>query len=511
MSQSSQPGWRSRWWAAAAVAVGFFASRLLYAGAGVRFDATSLDWFWQYLELSALRYRLGESLLHLHSQPPVMNLVLGLVLKLAPGRESAVLAAVYLFLGLGLALGLYLLMLELGVRRWLAAGLAGLFAVSPACVLYENWLFYSYPVAVGLVFAALFWARYMRTSRTRDAFGMFALSGLVALTWSLFHLVWLGGLFAAALLLRPRLRRKTLVAAVIPLLVVTGWYAKNLARFGQFSASTWGGMSFAKMTNGMLSPTERRELYQAGLITGVSLVPPFSDLQSYGQIAERVQRTGIPVLDEPAKPSGVPNYNHLAYIEISRRVGEDAWRILRAKPTAYLRGLAESWLIFFLPTDGYVFLARNRERIRGLVNFANAVLGRLSRQDDLGLRHTDPARYCRDGLLNCQLWVILAYFGLFGAGLAWVFGRGRRREPDAGSGLAFVWLTVGFGALAGNALEVGENSRFRLVLDPLVLSAFAVPVEVFLRRITRKTEVAQRPGRSDAGHHGRRGAGSRRA
>ena len=139
----------------AVIVAGFVVSRMGYYLAGVRFDADPLGRFWQFIDPELLRDRLFESLLYLHAQPPLFNLYLGVVIKLFPEHASVAFAASYLALGVTLAVTLYLLMAWMGVERLLAAALTLLFVVGPATVLYENWLFYTYPVTVLLCGAAV--------------------------------------------------------------------------------------------------------------------------------------------------------------------------------------------------------------------------------------------------------------------------------------------------------------------------------------------------------------------
>ncbi len=63
-------------WLLAVIAM-FLLSRSAAMAAGVRFDASPLGYFLQYLDPHLLRARLGESLWYLHSQPPLFNLLLG--------------------------------------------------------------------------------------------------------------------------------------------------------------------------------------------------------------------------------------------------------------------------------------------------------------------------------------------------------------------------------------------------------------------------------------------------
>src|SRR5207245_7531778 len=99
---------------AAALAGGFVVSRLLYWSIGVRFDSSSLGWYWQYVDPVLLKYDLVRSLVYLHSQPPLFNLFLGLVLKLFPGHEATVFQLTFLALGLTLTLSMFFLMARLG-------------------------------------------------------------------------------------------------------------------------------------------------------------------------------------------------------------------------------------------------------------------------------------------------------------------------------------------------------------------------------------------------------------
>ncbi len=48
----------------------FVASRLIAWTAGVRFDDSTLTWYWQFLDVELLRQDLARSLWYLHAQPP---------------------------------------------------------------------------------------------------------------------------------------------------------------------------------------------------------------------------------------------------------------------------------------------------------------------------------------------------------------------------------------------------------------------------------------------------------
>ena len=368
------------------------------------------------------------------------------------------------------------------------AVLTAVYAASPACALYENWLFYTYPLTVLLLLGALFWQRFARQGRFLDALWLFVCAALIALTWSLFHLVWLLGLVLALVLFRRRDWRKVLAAAAVPVLVVVLWYGKKLVQVGEFSSSTWFGINFSKMTNSMLTVPERRALHDNGDISAVSLVPPFGNPDKYYGAVPKPEPTGIRVLDQEMKPSGIPNFNNTLFVAVSRQYGRDAIRILAARPTAYLRGLAESYLLYFLPASAYLFLDNNVAHVKGLVRFVNIALnGRLSYRRDPGLRQTQPARYYLQGLLNLAWFPLLAYVFVLVCGLILLLRRSSSLPPASSlmlhpSSLFFLWFNVAWMTLVANALEVGENNRFRFVTDPLVFAFLAALAVRWLAR-----------------------------
>lgn len=447
-----------------AVAAVFTLSRIGYYVAGVRFDVSSLPWFWQFVDPALLKAHLGQSLWYLHSQPPAFNLFLGIVLNLFPGHETMAFTSCYLLLGVAFAVTLFLLLRGLGVSDVLSAVATSAYVASPTCVLYENWLFYTYPLTVLLLLAALCWQRFAARGRHLDALLLCVGAAMLALTWSLFHLIWLLGLVLTLALLRRQDWRKVLTAAAIPLLVVTLWYGKNFVQFGQFTGSTWFGMNFSRMANAAVTRPERQVLYDRGAISAVSFIRPFRTPDKYCGTVPLPPPTGIPVLDQEMKPSGVPNFNNSLFIALSRQYGRDAFKIVAAYPTAYPRSLVESYRRYFRPSSVYSYLDGNAAHIGALV--------RAQR------------------LLNAGWLLALGYVVAFIVGIAMLFRRsllGAHRLP-----LLFLWFNIVWVTIAANAIEVGENNRFRFVADPLVL-AFLVAVAVALARRLPKGKFRPRP------------------
>ena len=102
----------------------FVISRLAYHFLlGMRFNADTLTSFWQFIDPLLLKTELFKSLYYLHSQPPLFNCFLGVILKLFPDSFAAVFQWIYLLIGLIFSVSLFKLMSsEASKRRGKANG-----------------------------------------------------------------------------------------------------------------------------------------------------------------------------------------------------------------------------------------------------------------------------------------------------------------------------------------------------------------------------------------------------
>ncbi len=276
------------------VLAAFVVSRILYYLAGIRFDATPVALYWQFIDPVLMRTRLTESLFYLHMQPPGFNLAIGLVVKFFPSSYSAVLEGIYLILGLLIAFLLLHLMRLFRVPEWIAATLTILFIVNPGCVLYENIAIYEYPILFLLLLAALALFRFSRTPTVPHSLEFFGCIFALVLVRNQFHLVYVLILAAALLAVFPRARRAVLVGALPVIVLILALYLKNWVLFHAFTASTWAGMNTGVVTTFQLTPEEADSLIRRGIVTPLAKIPPFSDLSLYAGLVETAPATGIP-------------------------------------------------------------------------------------------------------------------------------------------------------------------------------------------------------------------------
>jgi hypothetical protein len=485
---------RQRQGAVAVVAV-FVVSRVAVWAAGVDFDTRPLQDSFALVDVELLRQDLVTTLAHLHTQPPLFNLAVGLGLQLGPGLALPAFRLAFLGLGLALALGVYAALVRMGAGTVVATVTTAVLVCSPSVFLYESWFHYDYPVTTLLVLAVVALQRYAQRRRPLDAAVFLGLLATVTLTRSMFHLAWLAG-WAAALAVgarhRPRARRAVIAAAVLSVAVVAASYANSLRVSGAFASSTTLGISLGKITTFQLDDEVRRRLVDEGALSPYAAVLPASPLPEYRQLLEPHPPTGVAVLDQAGKGGVEPttatqtNFNNLDYVRVSEHYLADALRTVRLRPDAYLQGVSTAVRTFFRPPSTFFGVAGNRSQIDVLDRAYSLAL-----LDVTAVRERPPATVpgAADHFApppGGPMWVMVGAYvvALAGGAVAVVSGLRRRRPVLV---LAFLWSTAGYVTVVGNLLEVGENNRFRLYSDPLVvLLAVALALAWARRRRERR-------------------------
>lgn len=474
----------------AVVTAPFALTQALYYLLGARFDAAPLDWYWQYIDPTLLKQKLLASVYYLHGQPPLFNLFLGSVLKIFPGRYALAFEVIYLLVGWALVVTLFWLLVKLGVGRAVALLASAFFAASPAFFLYEHWLFYTFPLAALLTAAAFLFHRTVAGERAWAAGGLFAVLLVVCGTRHIFGIVYYVAVAAAVVAFVPRrVRRKVILLAAVPGVILLSCCVKNYALFGQYRLSSWSGMYLWQITGENLTPEEKETLAAEGEMSPVFPQPAFSDLSAYPPSYRRLSRfKNVPVLMRPKKPSGASNRHHLAYVAISRDYFRDAFHVMRRYPRAYLRGLARSWFVYFKccsgDMGGYTLFEDALENER--LATANSLWGRVF-YGEIALR---PLWVAWRGASPHVAWdtvypillVALPLLLFYGLRAVW------KRDAAAAAGLdragrltvAFLCFHILYVAVVANMCAYAENNRMRFMTDPFYVALAALFARQYL-------------------------------
>lgn len=433
------------------VTIAFFASRFLYFDIGVRFDSTLLYSGIQFLDVSLLQHRLIESIFHLHCQPPLFNLLLGVILKAFPGSIDTALHVLFMGFGLVLVLSMYVVSRMLGIPAFLALIMAVLYLASPTTVLYENFLLYTYPTASLLCLSALLLGVWVRTGRSAVGIAFFSTLAAVILTRSVFQIPWF---LAAGLIIAASRRsewRSVVGLAIVPFLIVCSWQVKNYVQFGSVATSTWLGLNLTRNTVERLGPDRIAEMVHAGRLSRLATVPALSEFEAY-EVGDP-QPTGIPVLDRKVKeqPSVGPNYNFVGYIRVSNIRLQDALTVIAGDPAQFAENVLDAVTIWLRPAFEALRGTKNAEAL-GLLDPVLATQGAEG-----------VCRWLSQGLVALCYIVALLYGGAVTVHLF----RGPN-TPLCRLVMAFMWLTVLYAAIVVNFTEIWENNRIRFMTDPYV-------------------------------------------
>jgi hypothetical protein len=194
---------------------------------GQRFSTEYLRYGWQLIPNDILRGNPVSSVWYLHTQPPLWNLLLGLIEKLSPLSTGLSLQLLMAGLGAGLAGGCAAIVRGLRLRRGVAVGIALAVTVNSEVIGLAFNPRYELPVACALTWmiAVLLGHRNAR----RICITLVMLATIVALTRSLYHPIWLVVVAAAALIhFRRSVNRATItVCVVVPLLLVAGGWSRT--------------------------------------------------------------------------------------------------------------------------------------------------------------------------------------------------------------------------------------------------------------------------------------------
>ncbi len=448
---------------------------------GVGLTTLPLTGYWQTADLALLRTEPVTTVWHLHAQPPLWNLVVAVVEQLPTSLHHPVFRLLLMLAGLTVVLAVWTVARRLGVRPRVAAAAALVVSLSPSLLGYELFVFYTLPVAALLAAVVVAADRFEVAADPRWLAAAAALAATVALTRSLFHLAWVVVMVVVLVVWHGRRPSpRTLAAAALPVLVVVAWYARVAALTGTFGASTWLGMSLAKVTVAHLDAAELEALVAAGEIDAIALRPAFQAPYHYADLVVLPEPTGVAILDEVATSSGVRNLHNLGVPAVSDAYARAARQVVAARPGVLVTQLQQGTCFYLRPGHASDQVAAVHDELDWWRTAWDRVVLLQLREDTS--KRCDLGALSAQGLASTSPTAAVLVLAPIVLGVAALLRRVRRRERPGDLALAVMGLTVGYVTVATTLLEVGENYRFRFLVEPLGWIALAVVVERVLRR-----------------------------
>lgn len=452
------------------IVIVFVISRIIVMSVGLRMDYNALFMYWQYLDVESLKNNLLQAIWYDHAQPPIFNLLLGSVVKLSGSNAPFVFELLFKLVTLANCL-LLLTILKTVIRHpHIPILITLLYLLSPATLIFESELFYTTFISMLLLLSVHFVVRFREKETFKNSLGIFIPLSILCLTRSMYHLVWLFVLVIVMLIYyKNRAGLKKLFAgALIALVLVAGWYAKNYFIFGNFGSSTWIGMNMA------------RNVFHDNEITDsshIESIEPFSVLSAYkpfisGEYEKKYKGLNDRDLLQEYKNDSFINENHIDYIEISKKYMDASKAYLKSHPGAYVKNVLQSCIIFFTSATRYPLAEKPSKKIKYYdvvysFNLSHFAEGKQQRRIALTI----------SAIPKFLIYLFVFYF---------LIAKAIRNKSEKFFGFDLfnivIICTIGFVFVVSSLLEHFENMRFRYEIEPLFLILLAQVIAEFIER-----------------------------
>jgi len=221
-------------------------------------------------------------------------------------------------------------------------------------------------------------------------------------------------------------------------------------------------MNLANITTFRISEKERKALQRSGELSKLATIFTFRNPIVYLKLFPETPLTGIPVLDEP-EPNQI-NHHHLVYVEASRYYLKDALKVIRLHPYTYLQSIGQATYIYFHSTSDFDFLYGNRQKIGVFDLWWNRLFyGQWSAGEKMEIRLT-----LNKSIQNVSWLVVAAFLVSLVSGVYHLYKNARQLSEPRNVLILFMLCNILFVTIIGNMMEIGENNRFRFVIDPFI-------------------------------------------
>ena len=457
---------------------------------GQKFNTDYLNYGWQLIPWDILSTDPIRSVFYLHIQPPLWNLLLGSTAWLSPFSDRTTLQLLMALIGLAVAWLAAVLACRLGLSRNAAVIVALIATLHPE--VFKGAFEPTYELATaGLLLVVLIAvADLSRGENVRRSLMVLSIAVTVtALTRSLFHPLWAILIVIFGLwLMRRRIHWKSAVLVMsIPVIFMGGWMAKNEVLFGHATMSSWFGMNLQRAVIPVLPKDQLDEMYAQGQVSDIAMIGPFGKYELYQDAVEPcTPKRSYRALVEPTRTTDQwsPNFNYECFLPIFDQAGKDAIAVIKEHPEAWLEGrlwsLRTTVAVSPIPSESPSVVVRGLDQVFSIARldfggvlstkgWGTPIYGQLEARTDFGL-------------------MLIPMYALIGVvGLWHIIQRLRRKVLNA---LAPIYLvgsfTVAFTVIVGAIAELGEQSRFRTMVDPIVtVMVLAIAIPFFQRQYSK--------------------------
>ena len=471
-------------------AVAWFAVYVLACLTGQRFNTDYLNYGWQLIPWDVLSTDPLRSVFYLHIQPPLWNLFLGTTAWMSPFSDRVTLQVLMALIGFAVAWLAAVLGRRLGLSRRVAVIVALIATLHPEVLKGAFEPTYELATAALLLAVLIAVSDLTRKENVRRSLVILASAVTVtALTRSLYHPAWALVIVVFGLwLMRRRINWKSSVLVLsIPVIFMGGWMAKNEVMFGHTTMSSWFGMNLQRAVIPVLPKDDLDEMYAKGQISDIAMIGPFGKYELYENVFEDcVPTRSHRSLAEPMRTTDQwsPNFNYECFLPLYDQAGKDAIAVIKEHPEAWLEGrlwsLRTTIAVSPIPSESKSEVMTGLDRVFSIARldfggvlstkgWGTPIYGQLEAHADFGL-------------MLIPMYLTIGWIGLWQ-----ILQRLRRKQLSAASTIYVVGsFTVAFTVIVGAIAELGEQSRFRTMIDPIVTVMFLALVIPVVQRWYRR-------------------------
>ena len=222
----------------------FIFSRIIYYNYfDISFDSWTIDVYWQFFPKDLLKKDLINSIIFNHYQPPLLNFIVGLSMKITDSY-IIVLQYFYIIIGFFSFFLIYLILKKFKFSEKFSLIITIILMIFPTTILYENHLYKEY---LTFFFLILLFYKTFDEKKEYDYKDILLISvslSLLCLTRETFHIFW--GFIFIYFIQKNLSFSKKIYLILIFTLIVSPFYLKNLILFNKFainSATTYEHLS----------------------------------------------------------------------------------------------------------------------------------------------------------------------------------------------------------------------------------------------------------------------------
>ncbi len=212
----------------------FIISRIIYYNHfNIQFDGWTIGVYWQFFPKDLLKNDLVNSIIFNHYQPPLLNLIVGLSMKITD-KYIYILQSFYLIIGFFSFYLIYLILKKFEFTEKFSLITTILLMIFPTTILYENHLYKEY-LTFFFIILLFYTTLNKKIYNYKDVFLISISLSLLCLTRETFHIFW--GFILIYFIRKNLSFSKKISVILIFSIMVSPFYLKNLIIFDKFAIS----------------------------------------------------------------------------------------------------------------------------------------------------------------------------------------------------------------------------------------------------------------------------------